>query len=146
MTPAPVYTHYVKWADLDANGHMKNTAFFDYSAQCRFDYFSSQGFTSKDFAEHKIGPAALSETIKYKRELRHGQEFTVSLAIAAANATNTRFEFENTIRLSSDQTVCATLRTMFVWLDLEKRKATPPPEKLLAALLTLPRTADYQDF
>ena len=60
--------HQVRWDNLDANGHMRNSAYLDLSVQARFDFFAAGGFTPAEFARHGVGPVVLSETLTYKQE------------------------------------------------------------------------------
>ena len=40
----------VGWGDLDANQHMRNTAYLDRSADVRMMYFLDRGFSMREFA------------------------------------------------------------------------------------------------
>ncbi|HKZ73564.1 MAG TPA: acyl-CoA thioesterase [Steroidobacteraceae bacterium] len=52
----------VLWGDLDANQHMRNTAYLDYAAQSRFVFLASQGFGPGEFRRHRMGPVVLRDT------------------------------------------------------------------------------------
>ena len=60
--------HRVRWDNLDANGHMRNSAYLDLSVQARFEYFAAGGFTPAEFARHGVGPVVLAEQLIHQRE------------------------------------------------------------------------------
>ena len=51
----------LRWADLDPNGHVRHSVYYDWGAMVRVAYLESKGVGLKWMAEHAIGPAALSE-------------------------------------------------------------------------------------
>lgn len=62
----PYRRHYrVAWADLDANGHVANTAFLDYATETRLSCFAEHGFTARDFAAAGFGPVVLRDVVHY---------------------------------------------------------------------------------
>src|SRR6185436_20451511 len=80
----------VQWADLDAIGHLRNSAYLDYAVDTRFSYLAEQGFTAADFAAAGIGPVVLLDEIRYRRELRFQEDFTVTFALAGLSADGSR--------------------------------------------------------
>lgn len=56
----------VQWADLDGNGHLRNTRYLDYAAQTRMMYFAAHDFAPEAFATHAVGPVALQDTVTYR--------------------------------------------------------------------------------
>ena len=80
-------TLYVGWGDLDANGHMRNTAYLDKAADVRMYYFAEHGFPSGEFARVGIGPVVRKDEIEYYRELRLLDPVIVTLQVDALSAT-----------------------------------------------------------
>ena len=145
MSQTVSFPFQVTWADLDSNRHLRNTGYFDYAAQSRFLYFASCGFGPAKFAESGIGPAVITETIRYRKELGFLEEFRVDLLCGGTNATQERFEFVNRF-MGADGVMHAELKTRFVWFSLRQRKPATPPQQLLDAMINLPRTEDYAEF
>lgn len=132
----------VSWADLDANSHMANTAFLDSATETRLSYMAEQGFAQKDFAAAGVGPVTLHDDIVYRKELRHGEEFTVNILLAGINADGSRFRIRNEF-FGADGTIVASVTTDGIWFDLRARRRGAPPEPLLAALKSIGRSADF---
>ena len=135
-------TLFAGWGDMDFNGHMRNTAFLDKSVDVRMMFFAENGFSMDEFVRLKFGPVVLKDEVEYRREVRLLQEIVVTLTIAGLAADGSRFILRNEI-LRPDRTLCARVSSTGGWLDLVSRKLVVPPEALLAALRSLPQTADF---
>lgn len=143
MSETPRSSYTVTWSDLDANVHMRNTGYLDYAAQTRFVYLASQGFTPAEFRNAGIGPVVFSEEIRYLRELRFLEEFSVTIELSGVNAEGSKFILVNRF-LKKDGTVSAEVVTRGAWFDLRERKVTVPPQALTDAMLRLPRTEAFE--
>ena len=134
---------YVGWGDLDANGHMRNTAYLDKAADVRMYYFAEHGFPSREFARLAIGPVVRKDEIEYFRELRLLDPVTVTLQAEALSADGARFVLRN--EFWRDDRLVARVTTTGGWLDLKARKLTAPPEALRVVLEAAPRTEDFRE-
>ena len=136
-------TLYVGWGDLDANGHMRNTAYLDKAADVRMYYFAEHGFPSREFARLAIGPVVRKDEIEYFRELRLLDPVTVTLQVEALSADGARFVLRN--EFWRDDRLVARVTTTGGWLDLRARKLIAPPEGLRALLENAPRTEGFRE-
>ncbi len=135
-------TLFAGWGDMDFNSHMKNTAFLDKSADVRMMFFAENGFPMAEFSRLKIGPVIMKDEVEYQKEVALLQEIIVTLAIAGLSDDGSRFIMRNEI-LRPDGRLSAKVTSTGGWLDLAARKLVAPSEALLAALRSLPRTADF---
>jgi len=138
------HTFQVGWGDLDGNHHMANTAFLDHAADARFLFFAANGFPVSRFSLERIGPVIVHDELSYRRELRLLEEFTVDLELFGLSAEGTRFELGNTFRLANDEVV-ATVRSVGLWFDLEKRRPRPPPPELDEVQRKMPRGDGFRE-
>ncbi|MEO0893086.1 MAG: thioesterase family protein [Pseudomonadota bacterium] len=132
----------VTWADLDGNNHMRNTGYLDYAAQARMIFFAAHDFTPDAFARHGLGPVAMEDSVSYRRELRLLDPFCVTFSLAGRSDDGGKFVFENQVKRDNGK-LCATIRTRGIWMDLRARKSIAPPDDLLRAMETLPKTRDF---
>ena len=132
------------WGDMDANGHMRNTAFLDRAADVRMMFFAENGFEMKAFAARRLGPVIAKDEIAYFRELGLLQPFTVTLVLAGLAADGSRFLMRNDILGPGDK-LCARIDSTGGWLDLAARRLVAPPPELLAVLNSLERSADFAE-
>ena len=137
-------TLYAGWADMDFNAHMKNTAYLDKCSDVRLMFFAENGFPAEEFARLRFGPVVMKDEVEYYREVTLLQSIEVSLAVAGLSADGSRFILRNDFR-REDGKACVKVTSTGGWLDLDARKLIAPPQELLAALRTLPRTDDFRE-
>ncbi len=130
------------WGDMDFNAHMRNTAYLDKSADVRMMFFAENGFPMAEFVRRKFGPVVMTDEIEYYKEIGLLESFVGTLAIAGIAEDGSRFKIQNEFS-RTDGKRCAKVSTVSGWLDLSSRKLIAPPEALLAALNSLPRTDDF---
>jgi acyl-CoA thioester hydrolase len=133
----------VRWSDLDANGHLRNTAYSDLATDARLGFFAEHGFALGRFRELGIGPVTLSERLTYRREVLLGEELTVDFVVAALTPDASRGTVESQICKRSGE-AAAVVAVDAAWLSLERRKLVAPPEELAQLLLSAPRTPAFE--
>jgi len=119
----------IRWADCDANGHLRNTCYSEYAIEVRMAYLASHGFGLKDFREHGVGPVLIREEIDYLRECHMGEELTVGFTSLGLSPLGTRFKVGHEIT-RPDGKVAARLVIHGGWMDMKVRRLAPPPEVL----------------
>jgi len=133
----------VRWSDLDANAHMRNTAYIEYAMQVRFAFFQANGYSTEAFSQQRFGPVIFREEIVYLKELHMLDEIDVNILLAGLSGDGARFILENHIFRADDGKEAAFIRSEGAWLNLETRKLMPPPEKLSQLLGSLDRTDPF---
>lgn len=131
------------WGDMDFNSHMRNTAFLDKSADVRMMFFAEHGFPMEEFVRQQIGPVIRKDEVEYFKEIRLLEAVRVTLALAGLSDDGSRFLLRNEFWRAGEQ-LAARVTSAGGWLDLSRRKLAAPPQALLAALRSLPDTADFQ--
>ncbi len=133
----------VRWSDLDANRHVRNTVFSEFATHTRFRLLEAHGFPQARFESLRFGPVMLREEIQYRRELTFGQEATVSVVAAGLSEDGSHWRVQQEVR-RGDGKPAAVLRIDGAWIHLDSRKLIAPPGDLLALLAGLPRTGDFE--
>lgn len=137
-------TFTVRWADCDANGHMRNTAYSEYGIEVRMAYLAEHGFTFERMVESKLGPVILHEALDYLREVRLGQSVEVDFGLLGLSPDGARFKFEHDVWLPN-RDKAARIVLSGGWMDLEKRKLRLPPDDLLRLLHETPRVEGFEE-
>ncbi len=133
----------VRWADLDANRHVRNTIFSEFATHTRFRLLEAHGFTQERFESLRFGPVMFREEIQYRRELVFGQEVTVTALAAGLSEDGSHWRVHQEVR-RADGKQAAILRIDGAWIHLDSRKLIAPPGELLELLRRLPRTEDFE--
>lgn len=134
----------VRWDDLDANRHVRNTAFSEYASNARFHLLVAHGFDQMRLEQLRFGPVMMREDIHYRRELFFGDVLTVRVHAAGLSTDGSHWRVYQEV-LRPDGKEAATLFIQGGWIQLDQRKLVAPPEELAAVLLSLPRTADFAE-
>jgi acyl-CoA thioester hydrolase len=131
-----------RWGEIDSNGHMRNVAYLDISANSRMEFFNANGYTLTEFFGAGLGPVVLKDEIEYKREVRLGEDLTVTNELAGMSEDSTRFIFRNQFIKANGKLACK-ISSLVAFFDIATRKTIAPPENLMRAILSLPRSEDF---
>lgn len=142
-TQSPFRTRLVlRWADIDANFHLRHSVYYDLCAQQRMDALSAAGLTMGTMKELHFGPVLFREECTFRREIKLHDEVYVDLHLRHLSRDHGRFSFAHTF-VKVGGTYCATLVVDGAWMDTVARKLTVPPPIAREAMESLPRTEDF---
>lgn len=130
---------HLRWADIDANFHLRHSVYYDLCAQQRMEALQHVGITMERMRADHIGPILFREECTFRREVKLDDEVYVALALREVTDPR-RFSFEHTFT-KADGTYCATLVVEGAWMDTRQRKLTAPPADFTVAMATLPKPA-----
>ncbi|SEB95788.1 acyl-CoA thioester hydrolase [Tenacibaculum sp. MAR_2009_124] len=133
-----------KWADFDANIHMRHTAYNDYAAESRLRYFKKHDITVQDFTQEKIGPILFEENTKFLKEIHLGEDISVNLKLLGLSKNGERWKIQHEV-FNKDGKLSAVITVYGAWLDLVKRKLTIPPSKFQVIFDEAEKTENYED-
>ncbi len=132
----------VRWSDLDPNGHVRHSVYYDWGALARISYLARHGVGLAWMSKHALGPVLFREEARFLREVRMGDELSVDFQVAGLSEDGRKWRIRHAIKRGHDETV-ATVEVDGAWLDLQARKIRVPPDELAAALGEVPRTEDF---
>ncbi len=132
----------IRWADLDPNGHVRHSVYYDYGAMVRIAYLHQSGFGIDWMARQGLGPVLFREEAKFFRELKLGDELLLDVRLAGLSEDHRKWSMRHRMRRGEE--LCATLEVDGAWLDLRARRIIPPPPGLLERFAAMPRTEDFR--
>jgi acyl-CoA thioesterase FadM len=124
---------------------MANTAFLAYAADIRTQFLAARGFTASRFAELQVGPVVLEDRLIYTREIRLLEPFRLDVQLAACTPDVRKLKVRNRF-FTEGETLCATVDSSVIVLDLTVRRSVAPPIDLRDAWLSLERSEDFEDW
>ncbi|MDC1161926.1 acyl-CoA thioesterase [Tenacibaculum sp.] len=133
-----------RWADFDANVHMRHTAYNDYAAESRLRYFKEFDVTIHDFSKEKIGPILFEENTRFFKEIHLGEDITVNLQLTGLSKNGERWKIRHQVFNAAGK-LSAEINVYGAWLNLIKRKLTTPPEKFHFLFTELEKATDFQE-
>lgn len=131
-----------RWADMDQNAHLANSAFLDMAVDVRMSFFLESGFPPTEFARRGFGPVVRRDEVDYLREVRLLEELTITMELAGMSENGSRFRMANNF-FKADGQACVRIRTDGGWLDLANRRLSAPPPELLELMNRIARTDDF---
>lgn len=133
----------LRWADIDANRHLRHSAYYDYGAALRMMFLSENGLTTQKLEELQIGPILFREEAIFKREIKLEDMITVDVALVKATPNYSRWSLRHNFH-KGDGSLAAIINLDAAWIDLIKRKLTVPDEFVQRIFETCPKTTDFQ--
>jgi acyl-CoA thioester hydrolase len=133
----------VLWSQIDANMHLRHSAYADFAAQARLEMLEQLGMTAGMLLKLNIGPILFREETLYMKEVRPNDTVKVSCLLSKCRKDGSRWSFVQEI-FRTDGTLAARINVDGAWIDMVKRKLVAPPEEIaLRFLEQLPRTEDF---
>ncbi len=128
----------IRWADLDANIHMRHSAYNDYAAQTRLLFMAENGFGMDWFKEHNVYPILFREETIFLKEIRGNETITIDATLLKMTDDGSRWSIMNRF-FKEDGTLAAKLTVDGAWMDVVIRKLKQPPLELLLLFNELPK-------
>ena len=134
----------LRWSDLDANFHLRHSAYYDLAAQERIDILNDYGIGIELMKAENVGPVLFKESCEFKREIHLNSKIHLVTKLLKmkkdASFWVIRHEF-----LSENDTLHALLTVEGSWIDTLKRKlARPLPDAIFKGFESLPKSDDFE--
>ena len=125
----------VRGYELDVNGHLNQAVYLQYAEHARWELIRAAGISQEKLLAAGMGPVVLETTIRYRRELRDGDQVDVSCAFGWGSGKT--FLVSQEIR-RTDGVLAAEVRAMGGLLSLEDRRLVADPAARFRELATMP--------
>jgi len=132
----------VRWSDLDPNGHVRHSVYYDYGAQARIAYLQKQGFGIDWMAQNGFGPVLFREEAKFLRELRPADELVIDVRLSGVSEDHRKWSIRH--RILRGEKLCAVIDMDGAWLDLKTRRLAQPPAEMREKFEALEHTEDFR--
>jgi acyl-CoA thioester hydrolase len=133
----------IRWADIDANRHLRHSVYYDYGASMRMHVLSSRGLTTKKLEEFMMGPILFREEAIFRREILLEDKIRITVELVKATEDYGRWSLRHHF-YKEENTLAATLNIDGAWIDLNKRKLATPNEFVRNIFETFPKSSDFQ--
>ena len=136
------YEGQVLWSQIDANQHMRHSAYADFGAQARLSMMESLGLKPTELFKYNVGPVLFREELFYLREIGINDSVKVTCELVKARADGSRWSIRHEI-FRSDGVKAAIIVADGAWIDMEKRKLAALPAGLMKLFMSSPKGNDY---
>jgi len=131
----------IRWSDLDMNGHVRHSVYYDYGTQARITHLNKQGIGIDWMKNHGFGPILFREEAKFFREIKSGDELLIDVRLAGLSKDHRKWSICHRI-LRGDK-LCASIELDGAWLDLKTRRLVSPPKELIEKFEAMERTENF---
>lgn len=136
------YEGVVLWSQIDANQHMRHSAYADFAAQARLSMLESLGLKPSVLYGYKVGPVLFREELTYLREVGINELINVTCEITKAPKDGSRWSIRHEI-YRSDGVKAAIIVADGAWIDMDKRKLAVLPPEIRKLFMMAPKSIDY---
>jgi len=133
----------IRWADIDANRHLRHSVYYDYGATMRMNVLSEGGLTTQKLEEFSIGPILFREEAIFKREILLEDVLTLTVELVKASEDYSRWSLRHQF-LKNGDIVAALLNVDGAWIDLNKRKLAIPDPFIRSIFDQFPKSNDFE--
>lgn len=133
----------IRWSDVDANRHLRNSAYIDYMSHTRMRFLMENGLDQKHLVRFNLGPVAFFEHMYYFREVFPGTPVQVSLQLKGLSADGMYFQFLHNFYDDKGKNF-ARCEMMGGWIDLQTRRLTELPKELMEKFNSFDKTEDFK--
>lgn len=120
----------VRWSDLDANRHLANASYMNFTSFARIAFLRDYDITMQNLAEYGIGPAILHEQFSFFREAMEGEDIYITVEIGGMSEDGMIYQFIHNLYNQDGVHLCHSELTG-VWFSMTKRKMQAPPAEML---------------
>jgi len=138
------YEGQVLWSQIDANQHMRHSAYADFAAQARLTMLEKLGLSPAKLLKSGIGPILFREELFYLREVVLNDYIRVTSALTRSRADGSRWSIRHEL-FRGDGIKAAIVDVDGAWIDAEKRKLIILPPELNDLFKNTPRSSDYTE-
>lgn len=133
----------LRWADIDANFHVRHSVYYDWAALCRISFMHEKGLTESVYHQFNMGPILFREECRFRREIRMGDSIFIDLQLVIARRDFSRWTIVHSI-WKTPEIEAARLTVEGAFIDLHLRKLTIPPPMAQSVFEQMPRAAAFQ--
>lgn len=132
----------VMWSQIDANMHLRHSAYADFAAQARLEILGTLGFSDDTLKALKIGPILFREELIYMREVRPGDTIKVTCQLSKCRTDGSRWSFRQEL-YRGDGIQAALINVDGAWINVEQRKLTALPEEWALKFMNIPKIPGF---
>lgn len=131
----------LRWADIDANFHLRHSVYYDLGSQQRITMLGTMGASMSDMRKHGYGPVLFREECRFFKEVKLEDVLEVSVTLRGLSEDHRKFGFRHAFTRNGEH--CATLEVDGAWFNSHTCKLFAPPQQVMDAMNGFPRSADF---
>ena len=136
-------TYEVRWTDIDANKHVRYSAYIDAAAEQRYRFFTEHNLPPEAFDQLNIGPVYTTLVASFFREVRLGETLNIEYLLSGLSPSGVRWKVQhNFLKANGKKAVTVSLEGTI--LNLTTRQPTAPTPEIMAVFQLVPRSPVFE--
>jgi acyl-CoA thioester hydrolase len=137
-------TYEVRWTDIDANRHVRYSAYIDAAAEMRYRFFKEHDLPPEAFDRLGVGPVYTSLTANFYREVRLGETLTITYQLSGLSPMGVRWKVQhNFLKANGKKAVSISLEGTI--LNLATREPSMPTPEIMRVFQLVPRSPTFEE-
>jgi acyl-CoA thioester hydrolase len=133
----------VRWTDIDANKHVRYSAYIDAAAEQRYRFFTEHNLPPEAFDKLNMGPVYTTLTANFFREVLLGETLTVKYLLTGLSPSGVRWKVQHDfIKANGKKAVTISLEGTI--LNLTTRQPAAPTPEIMAVFQLVPRSLQFE--
>jgi len=132
----------VLWSQIDANQHMRHSAYADFAAQARIGMLQQVGLSPETLYRYQIGPILFREELIYLREVSINDTVIVTCEVTRSRPDGSRWAIRHEI-YRGDGVKAAVVIAEGSWIGMQKRKLAILPKEMSEMFRHAPKSENY---
>jgi acyl-CoA thioester hydrolase len=133
----------VRWTDIDANRHVRYSAYIDAASELRYRYFTHFNLPPEAFDNLGVGPVYTALNATFFREVRLGETLTITFQLAGLSPQGMRWKFHHDFfKANHKKAVTVTLEGTL--LDLATRQPACLTPEIMQVFQQMPRSSNFE--
>jgi acyl-CoA thioester hydrolase len=136
-------TYEVRWTDIDANRHVRYSAYIDAAAELRYRFFTQRNLPPEAFDKLGVGPVYTSLTANFFREVRLGETLTITYLLTGLSPQGIRWKVQHDfLKANGKKAVAVSLEGTI--LNLTTRQPAVPTPEIMEVFQQVPRSPNFE--
>ncbi len=133
----------VRWTDIDANRHVRYSAYIDAAAELRYRFLTEHNLPPEAFNKLGAGLVYTSLIVNFFREVFLGETLTVTYLLTGLSPQGIRWKVQHDF-LKANGKKAVTVALEGTMLNLSTRQPTVPSPEILTVFQQVPRSKDFE--
>lgn len=133
----------VRWTDIDANKHVRYSAYIDAAAEQRFRFFTEHNLPPEAFDQLNVGPVYTTLVASFFREVRLGETLNIKYLLTGLSPSGVRWKVQHDF-LKANGKKAVTVSLEGTILNLTTRQPTAPTPEIMAVFQLVPRSPAFE--
>lgn len=133
----------VRWTDIDANRHVRYSAYIDAAAELRYRFFKEHNLSPEEFDKLGAGPVYTSLTANFFREVFLGETLTITYLLTGLSTQGIRWKVQHDF-LKANGKKAVTVSLEGTILNLTTRQPTIPTPEIMTVFQLVPRSPEFE--